>query len=180
MIEQYWREVFGKYETAPGKFDIPGFPEPLMSKHFGVKNIIDGEVTGHRKLWLCEFEPYLKKEEATAKVQSLSYLNDEFWKFHNLPFLERLIPFLQSTGVPHFHFYLEDGNGICTSAIAGEGRSSVFLFNLLVKEDRRGKGYARTILKEIRAFFWNKKCFYWTLHKDFYLGGTVKPYLVKM
>lgn len=181
MIEQYWNEVFGQYKTPSGKFKIPGFPEPLMSAHFGVTNLI-GEGEG-KKFYLCEFEP---KNSAVGKinVESLKEVGIEFWSYQwkynstAFPFIQRLVPFLTELKTPHFHLYIRDDKGICASSIAGESKSGVFLFNLFVREDTRGQGLARRMTDESRAYFKNKKCFYWTIHQGFFFNAKVSNLIV--
>lgn len=176
MIEQYWNEVFGKFKTQTGKFEIPGFPEPLMSAHFGVTNLI-GEGSG-KKFYLCEFEA-LNNGVVNINSEKLGDVGMEFWSYQwkynsgAFPFIQRLVPFLNELSTPHFHLYLRDEKGICASSIAGEGKSGVFLFNLFIREDKRGQGLARGMTNETRAYFKNKKCFYWTVHEGFFFDSKV-------
>lgn len=179
MIEQYWNEVFGQFKTQTGKFEIPGFPEPLMSAHFGVTNLI-GAGQG-KKFYLCEFEP-VNSGVVNISIESLKDVGMEFWSYQwkynsgAYPFIQRLVPFVNQLEAKHFHIYMKDEKGICASSIAGESKSGVFLFNLFVRDDKRGQGLARKMTDETRAFFKNKKCFYWTVHEGFFFESKVSDY----
>jgi ribosomal protein S18 acetylase RimI-like enzyme len=179
MIEQYWNEVFGKYKTLTGKFEIPGFPEPLMSAHYGVTNLI-GEGEG-KKFYLCEFEP-VNSDVVNISSEKLSDVGLEFWSYQwkynssAFPFVQRLVPFLTQLNTPHYHLYMKDEKGICASSIIGVGQSTGFLFNLSVREDKRGQGLAKSMTDETRSFVKGKNCFYWTVHEGFFFDSKVSDY----
>ncbi len=180
MIEQYWNEVFGHYKNHQGKFEIPGFPEALMSVHFGVKNLIGSHGSG-KNLWLCEFAP-VKPKDLSISAQNLKNIEEDFWDYHSFhnpeafSFIKRLVPFLNQLETPHFHLFMKDERGICASVIAGESSCGVFLFNLFVREDKRGHGLAKFMTDEVRSFFADKKCFYWTVHRGFFFDSKVTQY----
>ncbi len=180
MIEEYWNEVFGQYKTQTGKFEIPGFPEPLMSAHFGVTNIIGSKGEGS-SFYLCEFEA-IHSGNISLTAENLKDVGSEFWSYQKeynskvFPFIQRLVPFLNQLSTPHFHLFIKDENGICASSIVGAGMSGAFLFNLFVREDRRGQGLAKLMTNETRTFFAGKKCFYWTVHEGFFFDSKVSPY----
>lgn len=183
MIEQYWDEVFVKFKTQTGKFEIPCFPEPLMSAHFGVINVL-GSHAGGKRFWLCEFDTINSRAKHISS-EKLQHVGDDFWRFQAecnssaFPFIQRLVPFLNLLETPHFHLFLKDEKGIYASTIAGEGKCGVFLFNLIVREDRRGQGIAKLMTNEARSYFSGKKCFYWTIHQGFFLGSKVSEYGLK-
>lgn len=180
MIEQYWNEVFGQYKTHTGKFEIPGFPEPLMSAHFGVINVIGSHGTG-KKFWLCEFDA-VNSGEMNISSEKLNDVGIDFWSFQSkcnssaFPFIQRLIPFLNQLETPHFHLFMKDEKGICASTIAGESKCGVLFFNLFVREDRRGQGLAKLMTNEARSYFAGKRCFYWTVNQGFFFESKVSDY----
>lgn len=184
MIEEYWNEVFGKYKTDTGEFEIPGFPEPLMSAHFGVRNIIGAHGDG-KKLWICEFDA-VSSGDISITVEKLKDVGRDFWNYQSeynsgaFPFIRRLVPFLNQLETPHFHLFLKDEKGICASSIAGESSVGVFLLNLFVREDKRGHGLAKLMTNETRKFFAGKKCFYWTIHQGFFFDSKVIDHSVCM
>lgn len=180
MIEEYWNEVFGQYKTHSGKFEIPGFPEPLMSAHFGVTNLIGSHGSG-QNFWLCEFDA-INSSDLKISFEKLNDVGIDFWIFHSncnlsaLPFLQRLIPFLSDLETPHFHLFMKDEKGISVSAIAGESKCGVFVFNLFVRQDKRGQGLAKLMTNQVRSLFADKKCFYWTIHRGFFFNSRVCEY----
>ena len=140
MIETYWNEVFGSFKDQSGKFHIPGFPEPLMSAHFGVKNII-GETSGEiqQTFKLCVFNAIEQPEEKRSGFQESlkeAILSDQFWdyqkQYNTYEFIRKLLPFLTSLPQPHYHLYLKEDDKIIASALVGVANCSYFLFNLSV------------------------------------------------
>lgn len=178
MIETYWNEVFGQFKQDSGKFNIPGLPEPLMSAHFGVQNII-AEPTSQGSFTLCQFGPATHPHEPSVKCESLSLALDNslFWEFQErlnpgaLEFIKRLLPFLVTLKTPHYHFFIESEGRICATVIVGESDCGCFLFNLVVDEKMRGAGLGRSMFKAIQTEFSTKSTFYWTRHPWFTLGA---------
>ena len=185
MIETYWNDMFGEFKGENGKFDIPGFPEPLMSAHFGVKNIIgptDKEIKQSFKL--CQFSPLKKEVESISGIETLeeALKGSEFWNFQDTynketsGFMKRLLPFLISHSPNHFHLFMKDSEGIHASAIIGVAGEIVFLFNLSVKPGTRKQGRAKNLINQIRGHFPEKSVFYWTVHPWFTNGAEVMNY----
>lgn len=176
MIETYWNEVFGKYKTQTGKFEIPGMPEPLMSAHFGVNNIL-GEVpdTALPSFTLCVFEPQKHNLQSQIQKEKLkdAILSKEFWETQQqlnsqaLGFIQKLLPFLSSLKTPHYHFFLKSEGKIVATTIVGEASCGCFLFNLVVDEKYRKQGLGREMLRVIQHEFSHKMTFYWTKHPWF-------------
>lgn len=181
MIELYWNEVFGKYKEDNGKFNIPGFPEPMMSKHFGVKNII-GPTTHQVKqtFKLCTFDPLkvsLTERKSRCEPLNAAIMSEQFWEFqNNNVFIRRLLPFLNTLPQSHYHFFCKDNDKIIASALVGEAECGCFLFNFSVSEDARNRGMARKLLLEIRDSFQEKRIFYWTVHPWFTFDSNVQEY----
>ncbi len=179
MIEKYWNEMFGEYKTGKRQFALPGLPEPLMSPHFGQKNIIGFCSTPTKlSLKLCGFRAS-RNSTVTIKAEELENVirRKSFWQYQSnfhqesFPFMQRLLPFLVQNRKPHFYFSIENEGKIIATAVGGVGKSSCLLFNLNVREEFRGKGVARQLLKETRNFFSDKETFYWTVHPGFTLGA---------
>lgn len=179
MIESYWNEMFGEFKTGDQSFELPEFPEPLMSPHFGKNNIV-GPCMSPAKLCLklCSFRPS-QIDTVIINVEKLEDVigEDEFWQhqkdFHSdsFSFIRRLLPFLVTNQKPHYYFYIRRDGEIMGTAIGGEGESKCLLFNLNVREEFRGNGVARQILTGARNFFSEKEVFYWTIHPGFTLGA---------
>lgn len=171
MIETYWNEMFGQFKTTERAFSIPGFPEPLMSAKFGLTNIV-GEAE-HPKLSfkLCTFSP-VKSSIHQAKIEPLSktLTNKEFWAYQKshhteaMPFIQRVLPFLNTLSKDHWHVFIEGENGIRGSAIVGRGESVSFFFNASVRKDERQNGVCRDLLMACRVVAENRPGFYWTVH----------------
>ncbi|WP_408096600.1 hypothetical protein ACJVC5_16300 [Peredibacter sp. HCB2-198] len=183
MIETYWDEVFGEFKVGNREFDIPGFPEPLMSVHFGVRNVVGPtNKVFTQSFKLCVFPPAsfeIRSKQETLNEAIHSSIFWEYQKQHNsnaVIFIERLLPFLAKLDTPHFHFYLEDQEGIYASAIVGVSKSSCFLFNLSVSERKRNQGVAKTILESIRGTFFDRPAFYWTVHPWFTFDAKTEDY----
>lgn len=189
MIEHYWSEMFGEFEKAPGQFEIPGFPEPLMSAHFGERNRI-GERHPRAKLsfHLCEFLPLKsqrKNLDFKRELLSLAIKKSEFWQFQEsqgretAPFMKRLLVFLASRDQTYFHYFIERGGEIVASAIVGQASESALVFNGLVALNHRAQGYARDLFLAIRQDLSEQKLFFWTKHPYLKLGADrITPYVL--
>lgn len=179
MIETYWNEMFGEFKIGERSFHLPGFPESLMSPHFGTRNII-GHFDGPKaqSFKLCGFKPRTTPE-TIIRIEELETIieNERFWQHQEIvhresyPFMRRLLPFLVKHQKPHFYFSIEEEGIIKASAIGGEGTSKCLLFNLVVREEFRREGLARKILLGAQNFFSKKETFYWTIHPTFTLGA---------
>jgi ribosomal protein S18 acetylase RimI-like enzyme len=180
MIEAYWNEVFGEYKTQTGKFEIPGMPEPLMSAHFGVSNVIGATYKlASQSFTLCVFPP--KKHQLKSFIQKQSlYLaieSQNFWVTQQqlnpqaVGFIQKLLPFLAGLSTPHYHFFLESHGEILATAIVGEAECGCFLFNLVVNEKYRKQGLGLQMLRVIQNEFSTKPTFYWTKHAWFTLDA---------
>lgn len=182
MLRQYWSEMFAEFEVSSGKFEIPGFPEKLMSAHYDVKNLLGPTLSQAEKSFrICSYKALGMARETDdfkeVKVESLknAILKEEFWKFQreNQPevygFIERLLPFLSSRPLDHLHYSVSLDGKIAASVIAGVAPSAVFLFNALVDRKQRKMGFGRKLLNKIRLDYYKQSCFFWTVHG--YLGG---------
>jgi len=186
MIEEYWNEVFGEFKEIDGKFNIPGFPEPLMSAHFGVRNIIGSVIpNASLSLKLCTFSPKLTEEASVVTIRPLreAISSKWFWDFHQnynagYEFSKRLMPFLVNLSNRHYHLYLKDKEGLIASSVIGVSKTSCFAFNLVVRPDQRGQGKGHFITEQTRSAFSDKGLFYWTTHPWFTLDGEVTDYYV--
>lgn len=185
MIETYWNEVFGDYKDSEGKFEIPGFPEIMMSAHFGVKNIV-GPATGEIKhsFKLCVFGPKASKVESIVSCEPLqqAIASADLWDFQiknnneTTSFMQRLLPFLASLPQPHYHFFIKNAEGICASTVVGVAESGCFLFNLSVDSKARHQGLAKKLIDEARGSFPEKPLFYWTVHPWFTYDSVTQEY----
>lgn len=179
MIEAYWNEMYGEFKTGERNFDLPGFPEPLMSPHFGTRNIV-GDYSGNKEqsFKLCSFKPRTGPQFG-IQAERLENLidNGSFWDHqklihaHSYPFMKRLLPFVIEHQKPHYYFSIEEDGIVKASALAGEGESKCLLFNLVVREQFRGEGLARRILQGAQNFLSQKETFYWTILPSFTLGA---------
>lgn len=183
MIETYWNEVFGRYKTPSGSFEILGMPEPLMSAHFGVRNFVGAppaEVS--QKMTLCVFAPTSHLLKSCIERQTLQEAIDRplFWETQSrlnpqaLDFIQRLLPFLSTLSTPHYHYYLTDQEQIIATAIVGVAECGCFLFNLVVDGQFRQLGIGQQMLKVIQNDFSQKKTFYWTQHEWFTSDAEVQ------
>lgn len=179
MIETYWNEMFGAFKTGDRSFQLPGFPEPLMSPRFGQTNFIGSCPTPAKlSLKLCGFRAS-RNNLVQIRVDKLASVigQESFWHHQKnfqpetFPFIQRLLPFLVENRKPHYYFSIQNHMEVIATAIGGEGKSKCLLFNLNVREEYRGKGVARQILTEARNFFSEKETFYWTVHPGFSLGA---------
>lgn len=187
MIERYWSQMFGKYEVSPGKFEIPGFPEPLMSAHFGKRNRV-GEKQPEATLsfFLCEFlSPPPSQTFSRIQFEDLAQAiaRSEFWEFQEsqgpetAPFMKRLLPFLVEHGGVYTHYFLEQEGELVASAIVGQTNESALVFNGLVAQKHRSRGYAREIFLAIRQRLSGLGVFFWTKHPYLKLGADrIYPY----
>ncbi len=180
MIEAYWREMFGAWSVDGLNFDLPGFPELLMSPRFGTLNQVR-PVTSSDSVdrWLCCFSPLTGPGDPDLKSEELPLTNrrDAFWSFHEeanpegIPFLRRLVPFLVSHNLPHRHLWLEEDGRIIASLLSGETSEAKFLFNCAVAPSERGRGLAHKLLIGARSGHPSRPSFYWTRHYGFFLGA---------
>ncbi len=189
MIERYWSEMFGEFEKSPGQFEIPGFPEPLMSAHFGERNKV-GEVYPSAKLsfYLCEFLPlksHQKNLDFKRELLSLAITRSDFWQFQEsqgpetAPFMKRLLVFLASRDQTYFHYFIEREGEIVASAIVGQASESALVFNGLVALNHRAQGYARDLFFAIRQDLSQQEVFFWTKHSYLKLGADrITPYVL--
>lgn len=184
MIKRYWSEMFKDFEVAPGRYEVPGFPEPLLSAHFGVANLIGEEPQADfAQLLLCTF-----RHGALGPVgaEPLERVGEAFWKFQeeNYPetvaFLRRLVPLLITREHPHEHLFLWDQDGLTASGIIGYAPSGSFIFNASVRKDLRGQGLTRQLLNGARGRS-PAPLFYWTRF-PWLTGGAqrVESYQVKL
>lgn len=175
MIERYWREMFGDFEVRTGKFEIPGFPEPLMSPHFGVRNIIgDTQVEAQLSFSLCEFKEWDSAEVimGQAERQTLAEATESasFWQLQSteqaesVAFLQRLLPFLCQRPYRHEHYFVRDEKGLLASVLVGHTPCASFLFNALVRSDARKRGLSKMLHLAIRSQNRGRKVFFWTKH----------------
>jgi hypothetical protein len=181
VIERYWREMFGAWTRDGVSYELPGFPESLMSPRFGTRNRILPLAPGAgADTWLCYFTRGAGVRIAELREEPLdrAVARDEFWRLQEavnpagLPFLRRLAPFLVAHRLPHRHLWLaDDGGGTVATLLAGETPSSVFLFNLAVAPAHRGRGTARRLVDGARGRFADRPAFYWTRHPGFFLGA---------
>ena len=179
MIRNYWSEMFGEFETTPGKFEIPGFPEPLMSAHFDHRNQV-GEKCEHSPYQLCYFGP-LNQKFASSRVRRESLKSaiarDSYWRFQNdnhpesVEFMKRLLPFLVAREKPHDHFFIEEAGELVASGVVGVTSKIVLAFNGAIRKDSRAQGLAREVMKAIRGHYYQHAFFYWTKHQWF-TGGA--------
>ncbi|WPU63550.1 GNAT family N-acetyltransferase [Peredibacter starrii] len=183
MIEQYWNEVFGDFKNPSGKFEIPGFPEPMLSTHFGIRNIIGPtDKPTKQSFKICMFGPLHQQEEATFEELGKAISKGIYWRHqvrHNsevLPFIKRFLPFVLTLETPHYHFFVRDDENILATAIVGVSESGMFLFNLSVDPDYRKMGLAREIIKKARGAFPEKPLFYWTVHPWLRFDSKVLDY----
>jgi ribosomal protein S18 acetylase RimI-like enzyme len=176
MIEAYWNEMFGEFKVGDREFSLPEFPEPLMSPHFGVRNIVGPAKNPLSTFYLCHFPQV--KGEVSLRVESLDAAinKEEFWGFqkssdaHKYLFMRRLLPFLVENKKPHFHIYQTSNEEIVSSAVVGITPNRAFLFNLYVHESCRKQGLAKLTLDTARAIS-GQETFYWTIHPWFTLGA---------
>lgn len=176
MIETYWNEMFGEFKTGERQFSLPGFPEPLMSPHFGVTNIIEDSGSGFK---LCLFRPKCSEISPHVKNEDLesTLTNLKFWEFQQThhqeghAFMQRLLPFLVKNKKPHRHFFMEQDEQLIVSCLVGEVTSSVFMFNAAVHSKRRNKGLMQIVMNSIQGHFYPKATFYWTKHQWFTNGA---------
>lgn len=171
MIESYWNEMFQEFKVSEKQFVLPGFPEPLMSPHFGVTNqISESPLADHLIFKLCLFEPRLFDIDTMVKVEDLklTLFNAKFWDFihrhhhKSYPFMKKLIPFLIKHEKPHRHFYIEKNNHIIASCLVGETGQSLFGFNAAVAQGLRENGLSQILMKSIQGFYFPRPFFYWT------------------
>ncbi len=188
MIERYWSEVFGKFEVSPGKFEIPGFPEPLMSVHFGKQNIVgESRDDSVLRFFLCEFDnsefsPSAHKCESEPLEASLS--SQEFWDFQkeegpeSYEFMSRFLPFVLGKSKGNYiHYFIRTNNVLSASVIVGVSTSSALFINGLVAKKERGRAMAKSIFECARADLSPMPVFFWTKHPFLKLGADrVIPY----
>jgi hypothetical protein len=186
MKEAYWNEVFGQYKVAGREFNVPGFPEALMSPHFGVKNIFGYSYAETKlSLKLCEFGPQRIKAGIRPTYETLQEAvnSKKFWDFQkkfsdNYEFMKRLLPFLLTLPTPHYHFFIKNRDGIVVSNIVGVADCGLFLFNLTVKPNFRKRGLGKLSHHQIRGTFSDRPAFYWTVHPWFTFDSKVIDYHV--
>lgn len=175
MIERYWREMFGDFEVLPGKFEIPGFAEPLMSPHFGVRNIVgDTQAKTQLSFSLCEFEEWGEEEVVLEQVERQTLAEalacPRFWQLQTseqgdtAPFLKRLLAFLCERPYQHEHYFVSDEKGPMASVLVGHAPCASFLFNALVRSDARRRGLSKRLHFAIRSQNRGRKTFFWTKH----------------
>lgn len=176
MIDKYWKEMFKEYQIDNNHFVVDEFPEPLISAHFGVKNIIGESVETFKfHYMLCCFNPLKERVETEANFESLeeAIQNEKFWNFHlnekneSLDFMRRFLSFLVKNKKNHWHVYIEKEGEILGSVVIGVTSQYVLGFNALVKESQRKKGIVSELSKASRSLFPEHNFFYWTKHSWF-------------
>lgn len=185
MIETYWNEVFGSFKDENGKFTIPCLPEPLMSAHFGVQNIVGAtEKTPFLSFKLCVFPPESGGFDSSIETEPLiqAIQDPAFWEAqqklnpHAYEFIQRLLPFLATLPTEHVHFFLKVNGEIKASAIAGSSKCGSFLFNLAVDESLRQQGWGKKFFQRQRRYFFDRPTFFWTKHPWFILNSQSVDY----
>lgn len=181
MIETYWNEMFGEFKTGPRSFLIPALPEPLMSPHFGVQNIIGpSHKPPKMSFTLCYFNPV---DRLTSKVEvetlSQAIKRKEFWNYQEehhsscVHFSQKLFPFLIEHQKDHLHLFTLDNKGMRTSVLIGRGETTAFLFNASVRTDLRNLRLGREMLNDSRNYIGSKQSFYWTRYPWLTLGADL-------
>ncbi len=159
-----------------------------MSPRFGTRNLILGGPSAESAgRWLCYFSPLgtQRSSELQQEELPLAFKREAFWGFHEyanpeaIPFLRRLLPFLMTHQLPHWHLWLEEEGEIVASLLVGEAPGATFLFNLAVAPQARGRGLTHQLLLGARARCPLRPSFFWTRHRGFFLGaGEVYGYAV--
>lgn len=181
MIEKYWSEMFGEFEISPGQFDIPNFPEPLLSVHFGKRNMIAQDFeSAALRFHICEFHQEIDfKSKMPYGIESLNQALEgkNFWNFQKsqgpetFDFMSRFLPFAAASEREYLHFFIEREGELAASAIVGIAPSGALIFNGLVARKCREQGLAKELFGAVRDYLKCKPLFYWTLHPYLRLGA---------
>ncbi len=182
-LTTFWERAYASYATGAHSYYVENLPDPIISAHFGVTNIIQGldqaiEVPETKHLRNNFFLGSFRVREIDfdfreGKTVSLLSARQEnfFWDLmedgfkETVSFLKSLMEFLPSLSADFYVSYLMEKDKPFAAAVIGIAGDHALLLSTVIKSSHRDQKKSRSLEALIHSVLRAKHvehCVFWT------------------